>query len=126
MTSGKCFLCAALLFANGSLLSAADQPTTMPAAEPADIKPPHAKKLVEPWSLIKTLTPEQVTQIETLHSDAEEQVKKIHKKESDDITALLTPDQVTEMKEALAKHKLELKEKALAKKHPMAATEPAN
>jgi len=69
--------------------------------------------------MIKTLTPEQTTQIEKLHSDAAEQIKKIELKETEDITALLTPDQVTELKAAEAKHKEEA-----TKRRKEAATQP--
>jgi multidrug efflux pump subunit AcrA (membrane-fusion protein) len=128
MASGKWFLCAAIVLGSGGILLAADEPTTAPvvaATQPIDARPAKAKKLVEPWSFIKTLTPDQVTQIESIHADAAEQVKKIDKKENDDISALLTPDQIVELKEAVAKHKLERKEKNAVRKHA-ATTEPTD
>ena len=115
MSMGKWFLCAALTLASGSMLIAADEPTTMPT----DAKPAKPKKLTQPWSLLKTLTPEQIEKIEKIHSDAADETKKIEAKETDDITALLTPDQVTELKAAEAKHKAEL-----AQRRKEAATQP--
>jgi Spy/CpxP family protein refolding chaperone len=94
---GKWILVSALSLASvsvsASLLSAADDaPTTQPAA-----KTPHLRKLVKPWSMLTTLTPEQTTKIEKIHADALEEKKKIDAKEKDDIMALLTPDQVKEL-----------------------------
>ena len=123
MSLGKWILCAGLTVSSAAILIAADAPT--PATQPAEIKPGRAKKLTEPWSLLKTLTPDQVTQIEKIHSDAYDQIKKIDAKEKDDITALLTPDQVTELKVAEAKQKSERHGKsAEMKKEAAATTEP--
>ena len=110
MSLGKWFLSASLtlVIVSGSLLFAADEPKT--AATPAT-QPTKKAKLTEPWNLLKDLTPEQTSQIEKIHADTLEQEKKVRQKETDDITALLTPDQQTELKVAEAKHKLELKER---------------
>jgi hypothetical protein len=116
---GKYVLSATLLFVTGSFLIAADAPKAAPPAT----QPAKTGRLVEPWNLLKTLTPQQTTQIEKIHADALEQEKKIKQKEGDDILALLTPDQQTELKMAEAKHKQELKEKNAAKKKA-ATTEP--
>jgi Spy/CpxP family protein refolding chaperone len=115
MALGKLFLSAALVFASGSLLIAADEPAT-PTTQPTEAKAAKPKRLTQPWSLLKTLTPEQVTQIEKIHADSSEQIKKVQAKETDDITALLTPEQVAELKVAEAKHKEEtvLRRKAAA------------
>ncbi len=122
MVQGKWFLCAALTLATGSMLIAANV-TTAPATQPADAKP-RMRKLTQPWSFLKTLTPEQTAKIEKIHADAGEQIKKIDAKENDDIVALLTPEQVAELKAAIAKQKLERKETA-AERRKEAATEPA-
>jgi len=93
---GKWFLLSALSLASvsvsASFLSAADSPTTQPAA-----KAPRLRKLTKPWSMITTLTPEQTAKIEKIHADALEERKKIDAKEKDDIMAVLTPDQVKEL-----------------------------
>ena len=117
MSLGKYAFSATLLLISGSLLIAADAPKTVPATQPTKVG-----RLNEPWSLLKDLTPEQTSQIEKIHGDALEQRKKIEQKEEDDILALLTPDQQTELKKAEAKHKQELKDKNAAKKK--ATTEP--
>jgi Spy/CpxP family protein refolding chaperone len=119
MALGKWFLCAALTLTSGSLLIAADAPAT----QPAEGKAVHTRKLTEPWVLLKTLTPEQTSQIEKIHADSLEERKKIDAKEHDDIMAILTPDQKTELKEAMAKQKAERSEKTGHKK--AATTEPA-
>jgi Spy/CpxP family protein refolding chaperone len=122
MSMGKWFLCAAIALTSASVFVSADD-TKAPATQPADTKTVHTRKLTEPWNLLKTLTPEQTAQIEKIHADAVEQTDKIKAKEKDDINALLTPDQVTELKAAEAKHALEVKERNAHKK--MATTEPA-
>jgi Spy/CpxP family protein refolding chaperone len=122
MASGKWFLCAALVLVSGSILIAADAvPATpvTPATQPSDVKPTRAKKLTLPWSMLKDLTPEQTTQIEKIHADAEDQIHKIEAKEKDDINALLTPEQATELKVDEAK-----KKELAAKARKMAATQP--
>lgn len=109
MSMGKWVLAGALLLGGGSLLIAADEPAT---TQPAETKPAHPARLTQPWSKLKSLTPEQITQIEKIHADALEQTKKIDAKEHDDIMALLTPEQVTELKSAEEKLKTDRKEKA--------------
>ena len=118
MKTGKLVWSAALVLLSSSLLIAADVPTTQPMGRKA-----HGKKLTSPWTLLKTLTPEQTSKIEMIHADAVEQKDKIEAKEHDDIAALLTPEQVTELKAAEEKQKMERKEKA-AEKKKMATTEP--
>ena len=100
MASGKWFLCAALVLSSGSFLIAADEPA-MPTTQPTKMM--HLRKLTKPWSSIKTLTPEQTTQIEKIHADSLEERKKIEAKEKDDIMAVLTPAQVAELTAAEAK-----------------------
>jgi Spy/CpxP family protein refolding chaperone len=126
MLLGKSFLCAGLVLTSGAFLIAAGTPAApaSPATQPTETKPKRAQKLTEPWSLLKTLTPDQVTQIEKIHSDSHEQIDKIEAKEKDDITALLTPDQVTELKVDEAKQKSERKGRSAERKKE-ATTEPA-
>lgn len=119
MSMGKWILCAALAVPCATIAIADDQPAT---TQPTEAKPARPKKLTEPWSLMKTLTADQTAQIEKIHSDALEERKKIDAKEHDDIMALLTPDQVTELKAAEDKIKAERKEKAAERRK--AATEP--
>jgi hypothetical protein len=92
------------------MLIAADEPTTQPTK---------AARLVQPWSLLKTLTPDQVSQIEKIHAEANAEIKKLTTNETADITALLTPAQVAELKADEAKRK---EEAALRRK--AAATQP--
>ncbi len=124
MALGKWILCASLVFPTATILIAADEPAA-PATQPAETKPARAKKLTEPWSLLKTLTPDQIAQIEKIHGDANDQIKKIVAKETDDITAILTPDQVTELKTAEAKQKADRKARAAELRKEAATTEPA-
>ena len=126
MSSGKWFVSAALLFTTGSMLLGADEPKSIPtpATQPSEAKPTRTRKLTEPWSMLKTLTPEQTTQIEKIHADAVEQTKKVVAKEHDDITAILTPDQLNELKVAEGKHAMELKERGASRKKGTATTEP--
>ena len=121
MVLGKWVLGSAVLLMTGSLLVAADDPA-MPTTQPVEKK--HTmKKLPEPWSMLKSLTPEETTQIEKIHSDAVAQGDKIKEKETDDINAVLTPDQKTELAAAEAKIKADRKEHL--KKKKTATTEPA-
>jgi len=127
MSLGKWFLSASLLLAAGSFVFAADEPMApaAPATQPTEAKPVKAKKLTEPWNMLKDLSPEQVSQIEKIHVDALEQTDKIKAKEKEDITALLTPQQVTELKVDEAKKALEAKERKAERKKESATTEPA-
>jgi Spy/CpxP family protein refolding chaperone len=118
MAMGKWFLCAALVLAGGSMLVAADD-TMAPATQPADAKPAKPKKLTLPWSMMKTLTPEQTAQIEKIHSDAAEQIKAIDAKELADITALLTPAQLAELQTVEARRKADA-----SQRRKEAATQP--
>ena len=63
--------------------------------------------------MLKDLTPEQIDQIMKIHGDALVQEKKVREKEADDITAILTPAQVTEMKEAEARNRGAVKERRM-------------
>jgi Spy/CpxP family protein refolding chaperone len=125
MSLGKWFLSAALVFASGSLLLADDavKPAmpAAPATQPVDAKAMKPKKLVEPWNLLKTLTPDQVATISKIHGEALEQERKIRDKERDDIIALLTPQQLTELKVAEAKKTAEAKERNAEKKKEAAS-----
>jgi Spy/CpxP family protein refolding chaperone len=123
MSLGKWILSASLLVSTTSVLLAADMQKTAPATQPTT-KPMRMRKLTEPWSMLKDLTPEQTTQIEKIHADALEQTKKILAKENDDIAAILTPAQVTELKIAEAKKKLDASERSAEKKKGAAATQP--
>jgi Spy/CpxP family protein refolding chaperone len=113
MSMGKWVMIGALVLGGGSMLIAAEEPAT---TQPAEAKPAHAARLTQPWSRLKSLTPEQTAQIEKIHADALEQIKKIDAKEHDDIMALLTPDQVTELKAAEDKLKADRKEKMAERK----------
>jgi hypothetical protein len=82
-----------------------------PATQPIETHAARPKKVTEPWSYIKDLTPEQTEQIIKIHSDSLAEEKKIREKETADVTALLTPAQITELKEAEAKMKEGRREK---------------
>jgi Spy/CpxP family protein refolding chaperone len=123
MSLGKSILSASLIFATGSIILAADAPKATPTTKPAPTtRPTKAKKLVEPWSMLKDLTPEQTAQIEKIHADALEQTKKIIAKETDDINAILTPQQQTELKIDEAQKRLGASEKS-AERRKEAATQ---
>jgi hypothetical protein len=112
MFMGKRSAFAAVLLASASLLLAADAPTTQPTA-----------KLIKPYSLLKDLTPEQSVQIEKIHKGYLEEQHKLEIKQKDDIAAVLTPAQATELIALEDKAKAEAKLKMAEKKK--AATEPA-
>ncbi len=73
----------------------------------ADDKPKEktkkAPKLVQPWSLMSSLSDDQKTQIIDLHQKANDEVNAIRDKEKNDIMALLSDEQKKELEEALAK-----------------------
>jgi Spy/CpxP family protein refolding chaperone len=113
MSMGKWVMIGALVLGGGSMLIAADQPAT---TQPAEMKPAHPLRLTQPWSKMKSLTPEQTATIEKIHADALEQTKKIEAKEHDDILAVLTPEQLTELKAVEEKIKADRKEKTSERK----------
>jgi len=99
-----------------------------PATQPATTRPVHLgrkKGLVQPWSEMKTLTPQQQDQIAKLHEDALAQTHKIEEKETDDIMALLTPEQQAEVADIKAKSKQTMKERMATRRKGTAATQPA-
>jgi Spy/CpxP family protein refolding chaperone len=99
-----------------------------PATQPATTRPARMgrkKGLVQPWSEMKTLTPQQQDQIVKLHEDALAQTHKIEEKETDDIMALLTPEQQAEVADIKAKSKETMKERSAARRKGAAATQPA-
>ncbi len=126
MVTGKWMLCAAAVVLSGSLLVSAEDPKP---AEPSTTQPTEGHmrlhKLVKPWSDLKDLTPEQTDQIIKLHADAVIQEDKIKKKENDDIMALLTPAQVTELKVAEVKAREEASERAKERREKKPTTAPA-
>jgi Spy/CpxP family protein refolding chaperone len=98
--------------------------TAEPTTKPARATRRHGK-VPAPWSDITTLTPQQQEQILKIHGDALDQEAKIREKEKDDITALLTPAQQTELTDAQSKIKEEKKAMTATLKH-RATTAPAN
>ena len=120
MTQGKWTL-AALVVVGGAVLSgsgAKAAPTTQPGGGMATTRPAGRathRKLPKPYADMKTLTPEQQQQVLKIHEDAVEQAHKIEDKERDDVEALLTPEQQTELDDIQGKTKAERKEKMLAR-----------
>ncbi len=56
-------------------------------------------KLVKPWGDLKTLSEEQRVKIEAIHKKALAEINTIEKKEKEDITALLTDANKSEIKD---------------------------
>ncbi len=111
MATGNWIVCSAVVLFSASMWASADDTKpAMPATQPTEGRAAHTRKLTEPWRNIKDLTPEQTDQISKIHADALVQEKKIREKETDDIMALLTPAQVTEVKDFEAKSKEAMKE----------------
>ena len=112
MSMGKRVLYAALGIASVSMTMAiaADEPAA-PATQPSA-----PVKLFEPYTLLKDLTPEQSAQIEKIHKDFLEERRKLETKQKDDIAAVLTPAQATELIQAEDKLKAEQKKKLADKK----------
>jgi Spy/CpxP family protein refolding chaperone len=106
-------------------VSAADPAPVVPATQPTEGHMHGSHRVVKPWSDLKDLTPEQTDQIIKLHSDAVIQEDKIKKKETDDIMALLTPAQVTELKMAEAKAREASMERTKERKEKKPTTAPA-
>ncbi len=119
---GKWILCAAFGFVSATTVMAADDapvPTTMPATQPMAGM---THKLFKPYSILTDLTPDQNIQIEKIHKDFLEEQHKLELKQKDDIAAVLTPTQTTELQAAEDKMRAERKMKAAEKKP---TTEPA-
>ncbi len=124
MTKGK-WTWAAVLAGGVAIAAAGASSSGAPSTRPATTKPSamaHRKKLPKPFSEMTSLTPQQQDQIEKIHADAILEEKKLHEKETDDETALLTPEQQTEMSDVMGKTKEAAKEKYAAKRK--AATQP--
>jgi Spy/CpxP family protein refolding chaperone len=126
VVTGKWIVCSAAVLLSASMwVSAEDPAPAAPATQPAETHMRGSHKLVEPWKDLKDLTPEQTDQIIKLHSDADIQRDKIKKKETDDIMAILTPAQVTELKMAEQKAHVTMREKAKARREKKPTTAPA-
>ncbi|HEX8916698.1 MAG TPA: hypothetical protein VF796_30390 [Humisphaera sp.] len=92
-------------------------------AKPGEAKPAEAKpaatsdvKLTKPWSDLTSLTAEQKEKISAVHKKALAETNAIEKKEKEDIMALLTDAQKTELKELADKKKKETATKKAAEK----------
>ena len=116
MKQGKWTWVAVVAIAGGMALGGGGT-MAAPASQPATTRPAGRvthRKLTKPWSEMQTLTPRQQEQIEKVHADTVLQEKQIHDKEHDDIVALLTPEQQTELADMEAKEKAAQKEKTSA------------
>ena len=104
-------------FLGGSLIvRAGDAPTTEPSKHTGI-------RLEQPYSKISDLTDDEKAKIEEIHKKALAELKAIRDKEDEDIRAVLTDDQKTELDKILAEKRDKAAEKAKEKK--AAATEPA-
>jgi hypothetical protein len=81
-------------------------------AKPADAKPAEGStasgstgKLTKPWSDLSSLTDEQKSKIEGIHKKTLAETSVLDKKEKEDIMAVLTDEQKTELKEIAGKKK---------------------
>jgi len=92
----------------GALVAFADE--TKPA------KAPKPGKLTKPWVLLTTLSDDQKEQIITIHRKALDEKKAIEAKEEEDIMAVLTAEQKTELEAAIEKAKADEKAKKAAEK----------
>jgi hypothetical protein len=98
------------------IVRAEDAPTTEPAK--------HAGLRVEkPYSEISNLTDDEKSKIAELHRKSLEEIKAIREKETDDIRAVLTDDQKTQLDKIIAETRD--KREAKMKEKKAAATEPA-
>ncbi len=127
MKKGTLTWVAAAVLGGASLLAGrvtAETPATQATTKPAKMGAKH-RKLTKPYSDMKSLTPQQQDQIAKLHEDALDQVNKVHEKEKDDISALLTPEQQTELNDVMGKEKDERKATPPKRKRGDATTLPA-
>ena len=128
MTKVK-WMWAGVVLVSGAMLvtSGASAASSMGAAtRPATTKPSamnHRRKIPKPFSEMTSLTPQQQDQIAKIHEDAIDQEKKMREKEMDDESALLTPEQQTELNDIQGKAKETQKEKYAS--HKKAATQPS-
>ena len=115
-------LCSGMLAA---AVYAEDAPAPEKKEAPKAEKKEKAKpvKLVQPYSLIESLSPEQKEQINKIHLEALEETKKIKDKEEADCMAVLTAPQKEELEKALEKQKAE--KKGADHKKSAASTKPA-
>lgn len=124
------FLGSSLLF-SGSLIAA--DPKVKPAetqTDPKVTKAPGAKpeatatgaaiKLVKPWSEVASLSDEQKVKIKSIHEKSLSEINVIEKKEKEEIMALLSDAQKSELKEATSKKKKEAAAAKLPEKTPEA------
>ncbi|HMB96360.1 MAG TPA: hypothetical protein VKK61_10000 [Tepidisphaeraceae bacterium] len=110
MSRIKLFLAIVAVMILSSISLRADDATTQPAKEKEAT--PHVPS---PYSKL-TLTDDQKTKIGDLHQKATSEIKAIEKQEDDDIMALLTDDQKTELKKIEDDRKAQAKAKRAEKK----------
>lgn len=97
------------------LVVAANFPFGPPdAADGAD--KPRSRRLVKPWSEMTSLSDEQKGQIIEIHQQALEDRKAIDRREREQIVALLTEEQQTELRDLEDKKAAERKAKEAEKK----------
>lgn len=113
---------AALIVAAQVALVHADEPTTKPTKDKKEMT--HGPRLVQPYSKMTTLTPDEKEKIAAIHKKAVDDAKVIEDKEASDIDALLTAPQKAELEQIKDEAKVKNKTKEADKKaHP--ATEPS-
>jgi len=116
---------AVVAFALGAvaMVHAADEPTTKPAKE-KEAKMMHGPRLVQPYSKMTTLTPDEKEKIAAIHKKAVDDQKAIADKEEADIEAMLTDAQKAELEQIKDDAKAKTKGKEADHK-AKATTEPA-
>jgi hypothetical protein len=83
-------------------------------------------KLTKPWSEVKDLSDQQITQIKDIHEKFLEEQHALETKEKSDIMALLTDPQKKELEEAIAQDKKDAAERRVAKNEKTATTKPSS
>jgi len=112
------FAVIALALGTVAIVHAADEPTTKPA------RPMHGPRLVQPYSKMTTLTPEQKEKIAAIHRKSVEDQHAIAEKEDAEIAALLNDAQKAELEQVKDEARTKTKGREADRK-AHATTEPA-
>jgi Spy/CpxP family protein refolding chaperone len=104
--------------------AAAQKPAEMPAETSAEASQQRREiRITQPWRKLTSLSAEQRSQIAEIHKTAIAEIKAIETREREDIMALLSEEQKTELKALLdseaAERKLRAAERKKAAEHPV-------
>ena len=124
MKISRAFVLTFVLGISGStLLLHADDATTQPTKTEKKAKSP---RLIAPYSKLDGLTDEQKEKIVAIHKQELEDRKKLEAKEADDVKAILTDDQKTQLDTLLEDTSAKRKSKTADKSPDTATTQPTN